>query len=302
MTLAEFRAEINRIIASLSRVPPHQRRESLQKELQKLPAEFRDTALSLTAAAADAEHSAQAQEHLVVLIHGIRTHATWAEMVGGVLDQDAGAKAVPLKYGFFDLIKFLCPIRTRRAPIERLRRELRDLRAQNPTALISAVAHSFGTYALMKALDEPDIRLNRIILCGCIIKDSFRRARYQAQLGADPILNDCGTHDILPVLAKSVTWGYGATGTFGFGTVGIRDRFSKFGHSGCFEEQFVRAYWAPFIRDGTIHGTDWERARRTPPYWLSILSVVPLRYLILVCAAAVAVVATLLFRRYIFHS
>ena len=85
--------------------------------------------------------------------------------------------------------------------LARLLRELRDLRGQNPTARISAIAHSFGTYALTKALEEPDIRLHRVIFCGCIVKDTFRRARHEAQPGKDPILNDCGTHDILPVLA-----------------------------------------------------------------------------------------------------
>src|SRR5207244_3865633 len=108
----------------------------------------------------------------------------------------------------------------RQGPVQRVVRELRDLRASHPTARISVVAHSFGTYALVKALEEPDIRLNRVILCGCIVPEEFRRARHEAQLGADSILNDCGTHDIWPVLAKSLTWGYGATGTFGFGTVG----------------------------------------------------------------------------------
>ena len=248
----------------------------------------RETALTLVAAAVELGAIPHEPDHIVVLIHGIRTHATWAEMVGAVLVQDAGARVVPLKYGFFDLLRFLCPLRTRRAPVARLLRELRDLRTQNPTARISAVAHSFGTYALTRALEEPDIRLHRVIFCGCIVKDTFRRARHEAQLGKDPILNDCGTHDVLPVLAKSVTWGYGASGTFGFGTVGVRDRFSKFGHSGCFEQPFVQKYWAPFIRDGTITGTEWERTRTTPPYWLSVLSWFPLRWLLLVLLAAAA--------------
>jgi hypothetical protein len=280
MTLPELKAEVDRIKALLPQIPLPKRRETFEQEIEKLPVEARDIARVLIATAVELHYGDQSKDHFVVLIHGIRTQATWAEMVGAVLAQEAGAKAVPLKYGFFDLLRFLCPFRTRRAPVARLIRELRDLRTQNPTAHISAVAHSFGTYALIKALEEPDIRLHRVIFCGCIVKDTFRRAHYEAQLGTDPILNDCGTHDVLPVLAKAITWGYGATGTYGFGTVGVKDRFSKFGHSGCFDESFVQTYWAPFIREGLIRGTDWDRTRNNPPYWLSLLSITPLRWVL----------------------
>jgi len=217
-----------------------------------------------------------------VLIHGIRTHASWAEMVGSVLSKEAAAKVVPVRYGFLDVLKFLCPVRTRRAPVARIIREFRDLRSRSPVARISVVAHSFGTYALVKALEEPDIRLDRVILCGCIVKESFRRARFEAQLAADDILNDCGTDDIWPVLAKAVTWGYGATGTFGFGTAGVRDRFHKCGHADFFDANFVKQHWAPFLRNGEIHETSWEITRPTTPYWLSLLSWMPLRWICVV--------------------
>ena len=298
MTVPELKAEVDRIIARVRGLPEDTQREAFRELLQTLPGEH-DRELAQAFVNANVEFK-ERPEHYVVLIHGIRTHATWAEMVGGVLAQ-AGVKSIPLKYGFYDLLKFLCPIRTRRAPVLRLLRELRDLRTRHPTARISAVAHSFGTYALTKALQEPDIHLYRVILCGSIVKDSFRRARFAAQLGPDDILNDCGTHDKLPVLAKSVSWGYGATGTFGFGTVGVRDRYSKFGHSGCFEEGFVQTYWAPFIRDGTIQATEWERMRNTPPYWLSILSILPLRWALVIGCLGTPPLLAWLVKRIFFH-
>lgn len=216
---------------------------------------------------------------IVVLIHGIRTHASWAEMVAAVVEPACGMKVIPLRYGYFDVFRFLCPIITRSAPIRRIVRELHDIRADNPTADISVIAHSFGTYALVKALGEREVRLHRVILCGCIVPENFRRADYRAQLGPDEIVNDCGTHDIWPVLARSMTWGYGATGTFGLGTTGVRDRFSKFTHGDYFNREFVEKYWVPFLRNGEIRPTDWERERNTPPWWQSLLSVIPLKYL-----------------------
>ncbi|MGE3916816.1 MAG: hypothetical protein AB7F78_14085 [Hyphomicrobiaceae bacterium] len=199
-------------------------------------------------------------------------------MVKGALEKHLKAEVQPVRYGFFDTFRFIMPFGTRDAPVRRVIRELRDARAEYPDAHISVIAHSFGTYALNKALKELDIKLHRIILCGCIIPEGFRRAEHKAQLGSDPILNDCGTRDIWPVLAKAVTWGYGATGTFGFGTRGVRDRFNNFLHGDYFNQDFVEQYWVPFLSDGSIIETKWEEKRPTTPYWLSLLSVMPIRW------------------------
>jgi hypothetical protein len=85
-----------------------------------------------------------------------------------------------------------------------------------------------------------------------------------------------------------VTWGYGSSGTFGFGTVGIRDRFNNFSHSEYFSKNFVDTYWKPYISDGTIVATPWEESRDSPPYWHSLLSIFPLRWLLLALLILVA--------------
>jgi len=234
---------------------------------------------------ADATPGKPGDEHLVILIHGIRTQGSWGEMVAAVLESTGPVKVIPIKYGYFDVFRFFCPVFTRSAPVQKILRELRHLRAEHPTAKISVIAHSFGTYAIMKALQEREIILHRLILCGSIIPESFHRAEFRSQLGPDAVLNDCGTHDIWPVLAKSITWGYGATGTFGLGTVGVRDRYSKLGHSDYFNKQFVTDFWSPYVHEGRIVPTEWERTRTTPPLWMSLLAWFPLKYLftLLVC-------------------
>jgi hypothetical protein len=218
---------------------------------------------------------------IIVLIHGIRTHASWAEMVAAILEPACSAKVIPIKYGYLDVFRFLFPLYTRRAPVQRILRELRDIRSDNPNSRISVVAHSFGTYAIVKALLEREIVLDRLIFCGCIVRNNFRRADYKAQLSSDLILNDCGTHDIWPIVAQSITWGYGATGTFGFGTNGVRDRFNKFGHGQYFDRAFIEHYWTPYLRDGVIRSTEWEKERTAPPWWQSLFSWLPLKYLFL---------------------
>jgi Putative serine esterase (DUF676) len=225
--------------------------------------------------------------HIVVLVHGIRTHAAWAEMVSDVIKKEMKASVLTIRFGFFDTLQFLSPFLTRKVPIKKVLRELRDLRTQNPNARISVIAHSFGTYALYKLLVERDVTLYRVILCGSIIPEHFRRADFHGQLGEDPILNDCGSHDIWPILARSATWGYGATGTFGFGTYGVIDRFNRFGHGDFFDLDFVKDYWVPFLERGEIRPTEWESTRNKPPYWHSLLSWMPLRWIAMVLILAI---------------
>ena len=73
-----------------------------------------------------------APNHVVVLIHGIRTQAPWAEMAADILAQQCGVKVIPLRYGYFDLCRFLSPLFTRRRPITRILRELRDIQGLYP--------------------------------------------------------------------------------------------------------------------------------------------------------------------------
>lgn len=219
-----------------------------------------------------------AAKEVVVLLHGIRTRAAWAEMVARIVKENLGYDVQPIRYGYFDLLRFLSPFFTRATPVDRIKENLRDLRDKHPDRAIHVIAHSFGTYAIAKALEDPTIRLGRVIFCGSIVPEDFRKARFRGQLSDCDVLNDCGTHDIWPIVARTATWGFGSTGTFGFGTVGVRDRFNKFGHSDYFDEAFVRQYWIPFLCNGEVVPTEWESKRRSP-VWLSLLDRFPLKWL-----------------------
>jgi hypothetical protein len=235
---------------------------------------------------AKTSHSSQFEKkgtrEIVLLLHGIRTNAGWYQMVSDVIQKELNFKVEPLKYDYFDAIRFLCPVFTRNKPIRKFIQEYHDIRNENPGVPISVIAHSFGTYAISKALkQDKNIEFNRIIFCGSIVPSKFRIADYRSQLGEDPILNDYGVNDVYPVVAKAVTFGYGATGTFGFGTTGIRDRMSRFSHSEYFNRPFVEDYWIPFLRDGTIKKTELDSVGFTSPYWQTLLSSAPLNWVFL---------------------
>jgi hypothetical protein len=218
-----------------------------------------------------------APKHIIVLIHGIRTAATWQERAVRDLSRLSDTLVIPIRYGFLDVIRFWLPGPTRRGPISRVTRELRSIRFQYPSADISVVAHSFGTYIFGKILaSESDIAFSRAILCGSIIPPEYRWDLTRSRVKERP-LNDCGTHDIWPVLAKTASWGYGASGTFGFGSTDVVDRFFPFKHSDFFAESFIRDYWYPYFFDGTIARPEYEFGRGPPAYWKSFLVTFPLK-------------------------
>lgn len=216
---------------------------------------------------------------MVALVHGIRTQAQWAELVQAVLQADPGVAVEPIKYGYLDLVRFLCPVLTRRSAVEEVHQKLLAIREYYPGSDLSIVAHSFGTYVIASILvTNPFLKVRRLLFCGSIVKRKYPWAHVAHKIAEHKVLNDCGSKDIWPVLATAFTFGFGPSGTFGFGDPKVRDRFHPKAHCEYFNEQFVRDYWAPYFADGMIKGTDWERTRPPAPWWMSILSVLPLRW------------------------
>ncbi|MBS0357534.1 MAG: hypothetical protein JSR83_26915 [Proteobacteria bacterium] len=219
------------------------------------------------------------KESIVVLVHGIRTNAEWQGRVVKLLG-DAGFKnTVPLGYGFLDACRFWFPFLTRRGPISKIARDLRRIRSDNEGVNISIVAHSFGTYILSEILkEETDIVFHRIQLCGSIINLNYRWDKVKAQVRGC-IVNDVGTSDVWPVLAKALSWGYGPSGTFGFKRYGLTDRYIKCGHSDFFDDEHVKKYWLPFLIDGQVVQSEVSKEDKAS-YCLSLLSILPIKMIL----------------------
>ncbi|MBA3944259.1 MAG: hypothetical protein H0X37_06800 [Herpetosiphonaceae bacterium] len=239
--------------------------------------------------------STETRRQVVLLLHGIRTQGDWQEMVVEHLEEGDSIIVLPIRFEYLDLLKFWFPFFTRERAIRRVLREVRTAKDKYRDYNLSIIAHSFGTYAVARILqDNPDIEIFRLILCGSIIPRGFRWDLLRGRLRSVAI-NDCGTRDIWPVLAQSTTWGYGASGIFGFGTVPVRDRFHDYAHSDYFNVDFVERFWAPFIKRGEIVRTEYESRRPPSPWWMSLLSIVPFKYLITL--SAIALILTQFFLR-----
>lgn len=207
----------------------------------------------------------QPGKRLVLLIHGIRTQAEWQNMIEEELS-DSNTKVIPIKYDFFNLVRFWIPLGTRAKPIRETERKIQRAIYDHEGYEVVVIAHSFGTYAISKILERsPLIRVSKLILCGGIISRNFRWDKLPNR--PKIVINDCGLKDLCPIAARWTTIGYGATGVFGFGTPEINDRFHNFAHSDFFNRDFVNTFWKPFVYSGIIEPSG--TVRKTTPWWKS---------------------------------
>lgn len=204
-------------------------------------------------------------------------------MVKETLERVDGVEVRRFQYGRFDMLSFLLPGPTRLPPIKKIKRNLSGVMndARKSGARVSIIAHSYGTYAISNILErDSTVEIDNLILCGSIIKNDFDWQRTRRQVSGR-IINDHGVMDIWPIIAKSVTWGYGDTGTYGCGDP-IEDRRHSKRHSEFFEREFVEKFWESFFKDGIVYRDpigDGKVAKS--PFWFDLFSL-PLRYIILV--------------------
>ncbi len=197
--------------------------------------------------------ASEGEGHLVILIHGIRTYAAWMQTAIQVLEGE-GYKVAPASYGRFDLLRFLFPGRFfKRKPIKRTEDDIRAAIEYYKPHSVSVIAHSFGTYVFCDILRRnPQMKWDRIILCGSVVKESFPIERFNERF-SPPLLNEVGTKDIWPAVAQSITFGYGSVGTHGFNDPMVRSRWHHgLSHSDFLQAGFIRANWLPFLKSQTI--------------------------------------------------
>lgn len=200
---------------------------------------------------------------VVALIHGIRTAAGWQEKARETLIADGKVVVLPIGYGYFDVIRFLGPWRGK--PIAKVEHELRDLQRLHNGSDLVVMAHSFGTYVVSKILQSsPDIRITRLLLCGSIIPTSYRWDLLPHDFTSQRCVNEVGTRDIWPVFARLASFGYGESGSFGFKTSRVWDRYFDYGHSDFFTENHFKNFWKPFILDGQVVSSSWDSIRPSP--------------------------------------
>lgn len=216
-------------------------------------------------------------KHVLVLVHGIRTAAVWHELVEEVFEQTE-IRVIPIGYEYHDIVRFAWPF-GRRKIVHYVQDQLRQIRSDFPYANISLIAHSYGTYIISQILNSSSgYRFNKIIFCGSIVDAKFKWGHIHEVPNRSHFLNEVGFRDVYPVLARSFSWGYGTSGSFGFKQARITDRYHDLDHSGFFNREWITNFWLTFIRDGQLVNSDFSR--ENPPYWLQLLTIVHAKYLL----------------------
>jgi pimeloyl-ACP methyl ester carboxylesterase len=213
---------------------------------------------------------------VIVLIHGIRTRAFWYDTVIPILETVDGIHVRPINYGRFDVFSFLLPGPTRHRPEAVIRNKIKaiisDFGRQGLKPSISVIAHSFGTYAIKEILETDDeLVLSNLILCGSVVPSSydFENVRSKVQKA---IINDTGFRDLWPVTARLASFGYGDSGTYGFGCARCHDRHHNLAHSEFFSFSFVHKYWLSVFRSDEIVPSEFNRSSRREPLIQRLLS------------------------------
>jgi hypothetical protein len=215
---------------------------------------------------------------VVILLHGIRTRALWYDTAKRLLSEVDTVEVKTIGYGRFDIIRFLLPF-TRKSVRKLVLKEINlikwKLAKELRPAQISVIAHSFGTYTIIKILEEEDdIDLHTLILCGSVLPSNYDFGRISRKV-SNVIINDAGSKDILPVLARLATVGYGDSGTFGFLKGLVQDRFHAFYHSDFFTKDFISRYWVSIFSERKIHSSEMDRSLQKSPVLVRLLSGLP---------------------------
>jgi len=101
------------IIEEQRKLPESNRLTYIKKRLADIPQKFREeleTCIWLYLL----DHQAQPQKTVIALIHGIRTCATWQELVRHKLNERESTITYPIGYGYLDVFRFWCPFVTRK--------------------------------------------------------------------------------------------------------------------------------------------------------------------------------------------
>ncbi len=197
-----------------------------------------------------------ASDRLIFPLHGIRTRGDWQKAFSEVA-HDAGWKCrlEHWSFGRFSLLQFLSPW-SRKAKVKWFRETYFN---QNKIERLEldhgqypcVVAHSFGTFVLGNALIKyPDIRLNKVILCGSILNRGFPWLKLIQRGQVQAVRNEYSRKDFWARIVRYLIPGTGSSGWNGFADeesecfIQIEYNFE---HSEFFARGHVEANWIAFL-------------------------------------------------------
>jgi len=184
----------------------------------------------------------------VYSLHGIRTNAYWQSQLSDEIRAKTGFEVGYRNYQRFDTAMFILKNIFSDKPLRLVEGDIRDLQKRYR---VSVIAHSFGTWLLLKALSEnSDLQIHHIILCGAVFPRAlsrWRQLKHDSRQITGEIVNFCGARDPFPALAELLSRDFGASGVTGAGDPTIKDSFHDVGHSGFLTPAFCASHWIDIL-------------------------------------------------------
>lgn len=281
-SIQEFRRNL---AVDMEKVRPDDRLQYLKDRISRLSPDDRDEAESW-ATCILALNIPPVRGVVIAVVHGIRTDAVWQNQLKAaasnvVVNRDVDVKLIRL--GFFDALRFWFPIGLfRSSAVKSATKQLRIIARDYRNSDIVIVAHSFGTYVISRFLKEnEDFQVQRILFCGSVVSELYQWDALPNLPRERAVVNDIGTADFWPVLAKTLTFGYGASGVNGFRSPSVANRYHDVAHSGFFTEEIFNEFWLPFLIEGEIVSSEYDVKRKGVPWLWSTCSLFSGQVLIL---------------------
>jgi hypothetical protein len=122
-------------------------------------------------------------DDLVFVVHGIRDKGFWTRKLARVVVAHGRAQgrnviAVAPTYGYFPMLPFLLPW-TRRAKVEWLLDIYVSVKCWYPTAAVSFIGHSNGTFIVVGAIEAcPAVKFKNLVFAGSVVPTRFNWKRF----------------------------------------------------------------------------------------------------------------------------
>lgn len=185
----------------------------------------------------------------LITVHGIRSHGEWSAEVCHIASSN-GWIVAPFSYGYTNATVFLNAIQ-RRKIVDQFRAHIYEI-ATLYGAEISVIAHSFGTYVVMKYLlgfDEPPIGIDTLIMTGAVLDEALNLEELYGR--AAFVINEVAPNDTIVVAPRLFRFSdklFGQAGRKGFAASSDRldqRRSTIFDHNNVIRRDVVVQRWMP---------------------------------------------------------
>lgn len=196
-------------------------------------------------------------QSVLITLHGIGTYGIWQRNLKRLIQKYTSSfEFYSMRYGRISPLRVTIPFFRKHIEKE-VFSYLDMIFTKHKNKEFHIVAHSFGTYLIMKYLTEHKIyvKIKTIILAGSLLKQDYFLQLHHAQKSdvfknIETFINECGVSDKNLLMSKLFALKFGDGGRRGFITVPylrIINRYFQGGHKVYFNQESYQKNWLPHI-------------------------------------------------------